>query len=265
MVAPLVQSGQPGIECGEANVECNNSLDSESVISNASDTVSAVGFVSGVPAEGVVSIKNKNDTVSAQGESENTATATINNEDDSYSAQADVISVGQASIQNGDDQFSILSGVMNQPLRDLVQQGDVYLFQSNDEGEINVEGGIVEMRSSLETSAYVSLFGGNEDDDGSQDNTQNWWGNVIEDDPAFQYRSRLQNLLRSIPSIPANLRRLENAALLDLQWFIDKRIASELNVVATLVDVEKVRIDIEINAFGDESTLEFTENWRADT
>ena len=50
----------------------------------------------------------------------------------------------------------------------MTQQGDVLLFQTVDDGEINIENGVVEMSGGLETAAYLSLYGGNEDDDGRE-------------------------------------------------------------------------------------------------
>jgi len=140
---------------------------------------------------------------------------------------------------------------------------DVKLVQSNDDGDIFIEAGVVELDSGLESSAYLSLFGGDENDDGSQDSQFEWWGNSLEVNPSFLLRSKVQNVLRSIPSIPANLRRVENAAQQDLQWFIDEKVASSVDVFASFDGPGRVRVTIEIKAEGDEKRFEFTENWRA--
>ena len=81
----------------------------------------------------------------------------------------------------------------------MTQQGDVVLFQSLDDGEIVIEGGLATMDGGLQTAVYLSLFGGNEDDDGLAQNPKTWWANLDENQPVLRYRSRLQNLLRSIP------------------------------------------------------------------
>ena len=47
-----------------------------------------------------------------------------------------------------------------------VQQGDVLLFQTIDDGNVEVINGIITMSGGLDTAAYLSLFGGNEEDDG---------------------------------------------------------------------------------------------------
>ena len=38
---------------------------------------------------------------------------------------------------------------------------DVYLYQTPDDGEINIENGTVELQESPSSAAYISMFGGN--------------------------------------------------------------------------------------------------------
>lgn len=147
----------------------------------------------------------------------------------------------------------------------MSQQGDILLFQTNDEGDINVEGGIVEMSGGLETAAYLSLFGGNEDDDGLSENGLTYWGNLDETDPARQYRSETQNLLEGLPATTGNLRRIEDAAKRDLAWFVDKKVASSINVVASIPGLNKIKLIINIDALGEESSFEFVQNWKANS
>lgn len=144
----------------------------------------------------------------------------------------------------------------------MTQQGDVLLFQTTDDGDINVEGGLVEMSGGLETMAYLCMFGGNEDDDGLSKNGLTYWGNLDEIDPAVQYRSETQHLLQAIPATTGNLRRIEDAANRDLKVFIEKKIASSVTVVATIPGLNKIKIVINIDALGEESSFEFVENWK---
>jgi len=145
------------------------------------------------------------------------------------------------------------------------QQGDVKLSQTNDDGEITVTDGITEMSGGLETMAYLCLFGGNEDDDGRDDNPFNWWGNLDENETANQYRSETQNLLQALPAITGNLRRIEGAANRDLDVFTEEKIASSVNVAVSIPGINRIRIIIDIEANGEESSFEFTENWKATT
>ena len=146
------------------------------------------------------------------------------------------------------------------------QKGDVLLCQTNDNGDINIENGIVEMSCGLETAAYLSLFGGNFED--ANISTLNkvpmtWWGNVEEIELSKQYRSQAQHLLQSIPLTTGNLLRIEEACKKDLQWFLDDKVASSVDVSASIIGLNKISISITIEAKGEESSFEFVENWRS--
>ena len=124
---------------------------------------------------------------------------------------------------------------------------DVRLHNTEDGGEITVENGRFEMSDGLEASAFLSLFGGNEDDSGlDADAERQWWGNLSESDPTREYRSETQYLLRSLPLIPANLRRFEDAAKRDLGWMVPS-VASAVAASATIPALNTVRLEIAIN------------------
>jgi len=142
-----------------------------------------------------------------------------------------------------------------------IQQGDVALFQTNDDGDISVENGIVKMNSGLETMAYLCLFGGNQDDDGSQDSMLGWWGNAEEVDPSKKMVSETQNIIDGLPATSNNILRLEKAAERDLQVFLDEKIASSVSVSAVMVSAKRVEIVVEIQAVGEKTVFKFTENW----
>lgn len=125
---------------------------------------------------------------------------------------------------------------------------DVLLRQTNDGGDITAEAGLLAMSDGLETAAYLSLFGGNEQDPGDADSAESWWGNVGELEPARQYRSETQYLLRSLPAVPANLRRIEEAAERDLEWMLDSGIAKSIAVSASIPELNRVRVDVIITA-----------------
>jgi len=145
----------------------------------------------------------------------------------------------------------------------MTQQGDVILFQTDDGGDILIENGIIFMSGGLETSAYLSMFGGNEDDDGRADNSANWWGNIDETETARQYRSETQNLLQGLPATTGNLRRIEDAAKRDLAWMLTEGVASEVFVLATMPGINEILITVIILAHGEESEFKFAQNWKA--
>lgn len=115
---------------------------------------------------------------------------------------------------------------------------DVYLFQTLDDGDITDE---LTMTEGLETAIYLSLFGGNEDDDGTTSGSKSWWGNVNADRADDVQVSRLQNLLIGLPATTGNLKRLNDAARRDLSWLDGVTVSStipELNHVQFTVSVD---------------------------
>ena len=139
---------------------------------------------------------------------------------------------------------------------------DILLFQTLDDGEITVENGVIEMSGGLYTAAYLSLFGGNEDCSGRETCPFSWWGNFSENDKAKRYISETQFLLKTIPAIPANLRRIEDAATRDLNWFLENKIASSVTIAVIIPALNTIKISVIIEANGIESSFEFVENWK---
>lgn len=141
------------------------------------------------------------------------------------------------------------------------QEGDVRIASTPDGGDICLaDNGLFEMGPGLDSAVYLSLFGGNSDDDGSDENPLQWWGNLIETETDRQYRSETQYLLRAIPAVPRNLLRVQQAAARDLAWMVSSGVASEVAVEASLPAVNAVRIAVVVD--GDQ-TIEFLETWQA--
>jgi phage gp46-like protein len=133
---------------------------------------------------------------------------------------------------------------------------DVLLRQTNDGGDIEIRGGLLAMSEGLETAVYLSLFGGNEDDPGGADTSQQWWGNLLDVEPERAYRSETQALLAGLPALPANLLRFEQAAERDLKWLLDTGAAQSVTAEATIPAVGRVLLAIVI-ILPDGQRLEF--------
>jgi phage gp46-like protein len=132
---------------------------------------------------------------------------------------------------------------------------DVFHFQTADGGELVCANGQIELTDDLSVAAYLSLFGGNEDDSGQEaDDAKQWWGNLSEKEPANRYRSETQHLLLTLPTTPANLQRFEEAAAADLSW-ITESIATDLAVVATMPAPK--RVDLLVSVVIDGKTTTF--------
>lgn len=140
---------------------------------------------------------------------------------------------------------------------------DVRIFHAPDGGNIEMLNGVFTMNDGLEGSAYLSLFGGNERDSGREaDDALQWWGNRGELDPARQYRSETQNLLRDIPATSGNLQRIEDAAERDLAWMKDA-FATQVAARATMPAVNRVALAIAIDVDGITYKFDFTQQWGA--
>lgn len=132
---------------------------------------------------------------------------------------------------------------------------DVLIFQVADGGEIRITNGQTIMSDGLDVAAYLSCFGGNEEDSGeTADDAKQWWGNLSEREPAQRYRSSLQNLLRTLPLTPANLQRFEEAAQSDLSWMLDS-IATDLAVRATMPGPKRTDLDCALTINGETSSF----------
>jgi phage gp46-like protein len=146
----------------------------------------------------------------------------------------------------------------------LLQQGDVLLFNTVEGGEMDIQNGITRMSGGLETAFYLSLFGGNEEDPVTQDTINQWWGNGLETDSAFMYRSETQYLLSRLPPTSANLLLIEAAANRDVAWAKQKNVVTSVQVTATIPELNKLMLVVEANVEGEETRISFLANWKAD-
>lgn len=129
--------------------------------------------------------------------------------------------------------------------------------QTDDGGDVTIENGLALLSDGYETAAYLSLFGGNEDDPGGADTRLQFWGNLIEPDQNAMDRSETQHLMRSIPSVPSNLRRFEQAAERDLAWMVQSGAATSVDVEASIPRLNHVALSITIQTTSETHTLEF--------
>jgi phage gp46-like protein len=139
---------------------------------------------------------------------------------------------------------------------------DVRLYQTVDDGEIESVNGQLTVDDGLESAVYLSLFGGNDDDSGlAGDDPKQWWANLDENDPARQYRSETQNLLRAIAATPGNLRRIEDAVERDLAWLTETKAAKSIAITATIPGINRVKLVIEVVVNGRSREFTYLENW----
>lgn len=123
---------------------------------------------------------------------------------------------------------------------------DVLLKQTLDGGDVELVGGILATTDGFETAAYLSLFGGNEDDSGrTDDDPAQWWGNFTDPNATEHQRSETQHVLRSQPITSALIRALQIAAERDLAWMVDTGYARSVSATATIPERNRVRLVVE--------------------
>lgn len=138
---------------------------------------------------------------------------------------------------------------------------DVRMTHTLDGGEIEVLEGRFTLDDGPATAAYLSLFGGNELDDGSAATAaKQWWGNLTESNSARQMRSETQHLLRALPATSGNLTRLADAAKRDLGWMVDA-LGAELDVRLSIPARNRVTFAITVEIDGRKTPIRFTAPW----
>jgi phage gp46-like protein len=138
---------------------------------------------------------------------------------------------------------------------------DVRLYQTPDGGETTWVNGQPITANGLETAAYLSMFGGNQEDSGLTDGeSKQWWANFEEPVAERRQRSQVQALLAGIPATPFNLRRIEDAANADLAWMV-KELTATIEVEATLPALNRVRIRGAIVIAGTRYPFDFSAPW----
>jgi phage gp46-like protein len=139
---------------------------------------------------------------------------------------------------------------------------DVRLFHTPDGGDIAFENGLAVLSDGLDSAAYLSLFGGNEDDAGlPADVSKQWWGNFSESNTSRRYRSETQYALATLPPTTGNLRRIESAATNDLAWFIADGFAESVTPMGSMPALNHIRLDVVFVIDGQSFVVSFDRPW----
>ena len=133
-----------------------------------------------------------------------------------------------------------------------LRQGDIFIFNNDSGGEIQVRNGEPEMDGGFESAVYLSLFG--------NDNSELWMN---------EYFSESQKLTGAfIGFILANaktistLNQAQEFAHQDLQWFLNDGIADTIEI--DLISTDRQRVDLTVEIFTDGDTVfknTFEVNW----
>lgn len=122
---------------------------------------------------------------------------------------------------------------------------DVKLFQTENDGDIDIINGSVVMSEDPSSAAYISLFGGNM-------NGSAWWGDS-------SLISNTQTLLDELPPTSGNLLRLESAVTGDLLWMTQPPYNWSVSASARIISVSRVEIIVTISGTAYKFETEWTQ------
>lgn len=127
------------------------------------------------------------------------------------------------------------------------QNGDVKLIMTKEGFDIDIKNNFIEMTSGFESAVFLSLFGGNEEDDYSEATNKNqFWANNLQDNESGKYRSRTLKFINGSNANAQNLKLLEQNILLDLNWFIEENIADTVEADCSIPAFNELKIDIRL-------------------
>jgi phage gp46-like protein len=130
-------------------------------------------------------------------------------------------------------------------------EGDLLLEDTPDGGDIRIENNLFVSDRSFNTAVYLSLFGGNKDDNGKVKNNKTWWGNTLEGTAENEKLvSRFQAIIFGLPMTTKNIQEAESAARIDLKWIIDEGIAEKIIVSGRALSRTKFALYVDIQAGG---------------
>ena len=143
-------------------------------------------------------------------------------------------------------------------------EGDLLITSTNDGGEIEIKDNLFTMTNSFETASYISLFGGNIKDNGTESTkNQSWWGNQLTNNKSEKIISRTMAIIKGLPATPSNLRKIEQAVLDDLNWFKDDGICDTIEIKSKIPKKNWLELEIKMLKDGNNiANFKFIENWK---
>lgn len=125
-------------------------------------------------------------------------------------------------------------------------QGDVLLVSTPDGGDIVLEDGLIQDCRNFDTAAYLSLFGGNEDDLNGKPR-ETWWGNLIPGTKRNEWmQSEFGATVAGFPLTGSNLRKAGDAAARDLDWIKSDAGADGVSVSLSAESAKRVKLVLDV-------------------
>ncbi len=145
-----------------------------------------------------------------------------------------------------------------------LDSGDLLLISTNDGGDIETLNSEFVMTNGFESASYISLFGGNIKDNGTESTkNKSWWGNQLSiNDPDSKIISGTMAIIKGLPATPENLRKVETAAADDLAWFKSQEMCDTIEVEGSIPSRNRLELSIRMLKNGNElADFKFIVNW----
>lgn len=133
-----------------------------------------------------------------------------------------------------------------------IREGDIYLYETEDGGEISIVNGEPVMDAGLESAVYISIFG---------HESVTWWGNEYLK-KAERMECRFYPYIKSTGKTISTLNKAKELLKQDLTWLIDEKIADR--IVIDIYSISITHISVDINILKDERSISKTKygvNW----
>jgi phage gp46-like protein len=125
----------------------------------------------------------------------------------------------------------------------ILRQGDIYIYLTEDGAEISVINGEPVMDGGFESAVLISLF--------ANENKDHWMNEYMSEDEKM--KGNFYSFIKNTAKTLTTMRKAEELAKLDLQWFIDIKAADDIQV--TINSESPIRINMEINILADGNTI----------
>lgn len=126
---------------------------------------------------------------------------------------------------------------------------DILLDHTYDGGDVRIVNGSFALDDGLSTAVYLSLFGGNDGDDGTDAAApKQYWGNRLETESARRIRPEMHALIKAHPLTSGSLLRIEQAGARDLSWLAEQSLADAIAVEGSIRSSDRLEIEAKIQS-----------------
>jgi phage gp46-like protein len=135
-----------------------------------------------------------------------------------------------------------------------MRQGDLYIYMTENGGEMSVRNGEPKTDPGLETAINISIFG--------HDGTDFWMNEYLS--ASEQLGGKFIKFLRENPKTVKNINQSEQYLRQDLQWILDDGVADDVQISIGSERQQQIYFTVEIYAFGKMIFKnQFQVNWMA--